>query len=211
MMRSFRFFAVAIAVAASSTVARANVIALNAIQAPAPQSTFTLSFSGQPLPSSFISNTHFTLQLDDQPRAGSAQFLNYYQTVAPLTLPDGQGGYVNTGDLTVQVEPGTSGGGSYDVSSGVFTTTETYRIDYTGDLTAIGLGNGGFVEFPSTSSGTITFDPILPGVGTIHQQWSGTYSPLGLDYTCEVFTTFPEPASLGLLGFAILAIRRKRA
>lgn len=209
-MRSLRFSLVAIAIAASTTAARANVLALSAIQAPTPDSTFTLSSGGQPLPSSFISNTNFTLQVDDQPRAGSAQFLNYYQTVAPLTLPDGQGGYVNTGNLTVEIEPGTSSGGSYDVASGLFTTTETYRITYTGDLTAIGLGNGGFVEFPSTSSGVISFDPVIPGVGTIHQQWSGTYSPLGLDYTCEVFTTFPEPASLGLLGFAVLALRRRR-
>ena len=210
-MRSLRYSVVAIAIAASSTAVRGNVIALNAVQAAAPQSTFTLSFSGQPLPSSYISNTTFSLQLDDQPRAGAAQFLSYNQNVAPLTLPDGQGGYVSTGDITVEIEPGTSGGGSYDVSSGLFTTTEIYKISYTGDLTSIGLGNGGFVEFPSTSSGTISFDPILPGVGTIHQQWSGTYSPLGLDYSCEVFTTFPEPASLGLLGFAILAIRRKRS
>lgn len=210
MMRSLRFSTVVLALAGFSSVAQANVMALNAVQAAAPDSTFTLSFAGQPLPSSFISNTQFSLQIDDQPRAGSAQFLNYYQNVAPLTLPDGQGGYVNTGNLTVEIEQGTSSGGSYDVATGLFTTTETYKITYTGDLTAIGLGNGGFVEFPSTSTGVISFNPVLPGMGTIHQQWSGTYSPLGLDYTCEVFTTFPEPASLGLLGLVIVALRRRR-
>src|SRR5262245_9863352 len=85
------------AVALAAASAQANMIALSAVQAATPDSTFTLSFSGNPLPSSFISNTAYVLQVDDQPApTGAAQFLSYYQNVAPLTLPDGQGGYVNT-------------------------------------------------------------------------------------------------------------------
>jgi|ERR1043166_8903468 hypothetical protein len=200
-----------LAVLALSSVTRANVVALSALQAASPDSTFTLSSGGQGLPSSFISNTTYTLQVDDgSGRTTGAQFLSYYQNVAPLTLPDGQGGYVNTGNLTVEIEPGTSGIGSYDALTGAFTTSETYKITYTGDLTAIGLQNGGFVEFPSTSTGIITFDAQDPSIGTISQHWSGTYSPLALDYACEVYTAFPEPASLGLLGLALLALRRRR-
>jgi MYXO-CTERM domain-containing protein len=212
MMRSSKLSIVSmLAVLALSSAARANVIALTALQAVSPDSTFTLSSGGQGLPSSFISNTVYKLQVDDGTgRTTGAQFLNYYQTVAPLTLPDGQGGYVNTGNLTVEMEPGTSGIGSYDPQTGAFTTSETYKITYTGDLTAIGLQNGGFVEFPSTSSGVITYDLQNPGTGTIEQHWSGTYSPLALDYTCAVYTAFPEPASLGLLGLALVALRRRR-
>src|SRR5205823_6124106 len=115
MMRSLKLSIVStLAVLALSSATRANVVALSALQATSPDSTFTLSSGGQPLPSSFISNTNYTLQVDDGSlRISNAQFLSYYQNVAPLTLPDGQGGYVNTGNLTVEIEPGTSGIGTY--------------------------------------------------------------------------------------------------
>jgi len=200
-----------VALTLAATSAQANIISLTANQVATPVSTFTLSFSGQPLPSSYISNTHFQMDVDGAVApSGLARFNSYYQNVDPLTLPDGQGGYVNTGNLTVQIVPGSSGVSSFNPATGEFTTTETYQIDYTGDLTSIGLGNGGSVFFPSTSTGVITFNPIDPTQGTISQHWSGRYDPLGLDYTCVVNTAFPEPAALSLLGLAGLAIIRRR-
>lgn len=190
--------------------ASAEPVNLFALQAAAPDSTFTLSFSGQALPSSFISNTNFQLELDSAIAGGTARFVNYYQNVAPLTLPDGQGGFVNTGDLTVTVVPGSSGIGTFDSLTGAFTTSETYRIDYTGDLRPIGLDDGGTVYFDSTSNGLVTFDNLDPSFGSIEQHWSGYYMPLGLDYTCQVYSVFPEPASMTLLALGALALRRRR-
>ncbi|MBI5763486.1 MAG: PEP-CTERM sorting domain-containing protein [Planctomycetes bacterium] len=207
-----RIFAAVALVAVLTVTASAAPIAIQAIQAPNPASTFQLSFSGNPLPSSFISNTSFALTVDNEPvGTGAASFQSYYQDVAPLTIPDGQGGFVDTGDLTVEIVPGSSGISSFDAGTGIFTTTETYKISYTGDLTSIGLENGGFILFPSTSTGIIAFDPVDPSIGTVVQNWQGTYLPLGLDYTCSVHATFPEPAAISLLGLGMLAVLRRRS
>lgn len=198
--------------AMSAASVSAAPISVQAIQAPNPASTFQLSFAGNPLPSSFISNTSFALTVDNEPvGTGAASFQSYYQDVAPLTIPDGQGGFVNTGDLTVEIVPGSSGISSFDAGTGIFTTTETYKISYTGDLTSIGLENGGFILFPSTSTGIIAFDPIDPSIGTVVQNWQGTYLPLGLDYTCSVHANFPEPAAISLLGLGMMAVLRRRS
>lgn len=199
-------------IAMSAASVSAAPISVQAIQAPNPASTFQLSFAGNPLPSSFISNTSFALTVDNEPAGtGAASFQSYYQDVAPLTIPDGQGGFVNTGDLTVEIVPGSSGISSFDAGTGIFTTTETYKVSYTGDLTAIGLGNGGFVLFDSTSIGTIAFDIGDPSIGTVVQNWQGTYAPLGLDYSCSVNATFPEPAAISLLGLGMMAVLRRRS
>lgn len=207
-----RAAAVIALVAMATASVSAAPISVQAIQAPTPASTFQLSFAGNPLPSSFISNTSFSLTVDNEPAGtGAASFQSYYQDVAPLTIPDGQGGFVNTGDLTIEIVPGSSGISSYDAGTGIFTTTETYKVSYTGDLTAIGLGNGGFVLFDSTSIGTIAFDVNDPSIGTVVQNWQGTYLPLGLDYACSVNATFPEPAAISLLGLGMLAVLRRRS
>ncbi|MEK6643544.1 MAG: hypothetical protein AABZ08_06510 [Planctomycetota bacterium] len=200
------------AVALMTASASAAPIAVNAIQAITPDSTFQLSFGGSPLPSSFISNTAFALTVDEEPiGVGAASFQSYYQNVAALSLPDGQGGFVNTGDLTIEIVPGSGGISAYDAGTGLFTTTEVYRVNYTGDLTAIGLGNGGFIDFPSTSTGIIAFDVNDPLSGTVAQQWQGTYLPLGIDYTCSVNAVFPEPAAISLLSLGMLAALRRRS
>jgi hypothetical protein len=174
---------------------------------PGMESTFTLDFGGGFIESSFISNTRFSLEVDPElGPLGSARFLSYSQQIASIDLPDPFGGPdpVPTGEITVEVLPGTSGLGAYNPLSGDFYTSETYRIHYTGDLSVYGLTEG-FVDLPSSSTGTITLS--APDRGTIRQEWEGTYTfpgtEVSVNYTCAVNTQIvPEPGSFWLLALA---------
>ncbi len=178
------------------------------------ESSFTFDFGGGFLQSAAISDTEFTLQVDPEGSAvGSAQFLSYAQQIESIDLPNPTGGSpIPTGALTVEVLQATAGVGSYDAATGAFSTSETYRIHYTGDLSAYGLV-GGFVDLPSQSTGMISSDG---GVERITQNWDGTYTFPGtnvsLAYTCQVHTqVVPEPTSwllLSILGLAGITRRR---
>jgi hypothetical protein len=180
------------------------------------ESTFTFDFGGGFFETAAISDTEFTLEIDaDASPAGSARFLAYQQRIESINLPDPTGGAtpIPTGELTVEVLSGTSGVGSYDANSGSFSTSETYRIHYAGDLSAYGL-TGGFVDLPSQSTGRIRNEG---GVWRIVQDWAGSYTFPGTNvsvaYTCQVNTqAVPEPGYLTLwyvLGLAGMALRRR--
>jgi len=228
LSRPLSLLTAALAVFAAAHTARADSATLVGLQDTSPGvfSGFTLDFGTGTPETALVSDTVFTLAVDDAPApTGTATFLSYSQNVASLNMPNplfgqpGQPQFLPTGPISVSIVPGTSGASSYLFDGGttppsaVFSTTEDYLISWTGDLTLLGLGgpNGGSIVFPSTSVGTIAYQTSVSG--TIHQEWSGTFTGLGfpIDYTCVVNTVFtPEPASLGLLFVAALALRRRR-
>lgn len=213
--RTSGFFVAGLTATLLASATYAAPVSLLATHDPGQPNSFSLSFFGGAMTrQAGISTTDFELLFDTDPNpTGSARFLSYNQSIDSIDMPDPQGGAdIPTGALTVEVVPGSSGISSFDPATGIFTTTETYRITYANDLTALGLGGpGSFVEFPSTSTGQIVYETATSG--RISQTWQGQYDLGGtiIDYTCEVNTQFtPEPATLALLAFAGLFISRRR-
>lgn len=159
-------------------------------------SFFTLDFGpGIPHAVANISSTDYVLNINST--LGTARFVSYHQEIEPLILPGG----ISTGDITVDVVPGTSVG-TFNHNTGEFNTTETYRIHFTGNLAPLGLVSP--VDLPGDSAGTITF---LPGrTGDIHSEWIGS-TLIGapgfqfpVNYACTVNTHFePSLAQADLL------------
>jgi hypothetical protein len=176
--------------------ASADPIAIVAGQTPARASSFSLDFGAfGGVSSALISQTDFALEIDAD--LGTAQFTQYEQAVDPLILPGG----FSTGNIRVEVVPGSSRGG-FDKLTGEFTTEELYAVYFDGDLSAFHLTSP--VVLPSTSSGTITLTAITGG--NVIMAWTGvsqlpnpfdpsTYIPFS--YTCSVTAAFaPEPVTL---------------
>jgi hypothetical protein len=159
-------------------------------------STFSLSFDGLGFSTSnFITQTDYVLQVDTD--TSDARFNSYKQNVEPLTLPGG----FSTGDIVVKVVRGSSKG-EFDVFTGTFSTSETYKIEFDGDLSAFGLTSP--VLLPGDSVGSVEFLP--DGSGRIAMDWEGEgqlpdpFNPrafLAFSYSCSVRTQFePEPIPL---------------
>lgn len=212
MRRIAMMSAAAIAMMAVGAAQAAPTLLL-ATQNPAVQSSFTLDFGDADIGegpigqrTALIASTSMGLELDGT----SARFSHYTQQVESLTLPGG----IETGDLTITVLDGTSSG-TFNSATGEFSTTEIYRIFFTADLSGIGFP-GNYVDFPSASSGVVTFDAGSVTSGSIGMNWTGSSELAGLpfDYTCAVDTLFeavPEPGALALLSAgAIALIRRSR-
>jgi hypothetical protein len=174
---------------------------------PGYESHFTFDFGGGFTETAAITNTEFSLWIDDLVLpSGDARFLSYFQEIDSVNLPDPQGGTtpIPTGQITVEIVGGTSGNGTYNPSTGAFSTSEVYRIHFNGDLSAYGL-TAGYVDLPSTSQGTISFENNL---GRIQQRWEGSYtfpgSNVSVNYQCAANTVIvPEPASA--IGLGVLA------
>lgn len=235
-MRSYPFIATALLLVLTiGTAASGEPTRLLAEQNPVEVSSFTLSFTDFGIDStSAIIDTNYELRtdletadvapsgrLDDIPAEFpmSARFVNYFQNVEPLILPDptGQSAGISTGNLRIEVVPGTSTG-TYDAATGEFTTTEFYVILFDGDLSGFGLESP--VILPSTSNGTVVFDS--EGVGRINMVWSGQgelanlqdpANPIRFTYECATQTEF-QTSTLGdntgdgvvnLADFAVLA------
>lgn len=195
-MRNYRTFQGAAAVLLGVTAvlpAQAAPLAVTAVQDASQPSTFSLDFGDLGgVASAQISATRFSLNIDVT--EGSAEFANYDQRIAPLTLPGG----FSTGNLRVRVVPGSSSG-SFNEFSGEFRTTETYEINFDGDLSAFGLISP--VYLPSASVGTISVNP-LDG-GNVELRWAGSsflpspFQPgtfIEFDYTCAVDAAFGAAA-----------------
>lgn len=171
----------------AGSAAWAVPMVLDAQQDTAQVSSFTLNFGpGAPLSSANIAETSFNLEID--PALGTARLLNYIQKVDPLMLPDGQGGVVSTGNLTISVLD--SQVGSFSRRTGVFTTQELYQIDFEGDLSAFGITSPFYL--PGSSTGKVTFDDVASGATELN--WVGSGSLLGglipFDYVCTVQGVF---------------------
>jgi len=193
--RAFRVTRMGAAVGALlfQAVASAAPLAIHGNQGPQQPSTFTLDFGDLAgTTSALISSTQFALELDAVD--GTAQFTAYDQHIAPLTLPGG----FSTGNLRVEVVPGSSTG-TFDDLSGVFRTDETYAIYFDGDLSAFGLTSPVFL--PGASLGTLRVDAVNGGNVQLH--WVGTsflpnpFSPgtfIPFEYTCSVSGAFAAAA-----------------
>lgn len=202
-------------VVATSVLAAPTVYRAVDDDRPGMESTFTFDFGGGFVESARISDTDFQLELDAD--AASARFLTYEQTIGSINLPNPTGGSdpIPTGEISVEILPNSSGTGSFDPLAGVFSTSEIYRVHFTGDLSAFGITES-FVDLPSNSQGTVDFE-----TGSIRQEWEGSYIFSGtnvrVDYTCEVNAMIvPEPAGLigmylGLLCLAAVIRRGRRA
>ncbi|MEK7994435.1 MAG: PA14 domain-containing protein, partial [Planctomycetota bacterium] len=167
-------------------------------QAPTPASSFSLSFDFGAFvetSSARISQTDFALEIDAD--LGTAQFTTYQQSVDPLILPGG----FNTGNIRVEVVPGSSRG-DFDKLTGEFNTSELYAVHFDGDLSMFHLTSP--VVLPSTSAGTVTLTALTGG--SVIMAWAGTSqlpNPFDLStfipfrYTCAVQAAFaPEPVTL---------------
>lgn len=176
--------------------ASAEPVALVATQAPTPASSFILDFGPYGgVASANISQTDFSLEIDAS--VEMARFVQYKQFVEPLTLPGG----ISTGNIRVEVVPGTSTG-TLNVLTGAFTTEELYAVHFDGDLSAYDLTSPVFL--PSASAGTLKLSALTGG--DVVMAWAGTsqltnpFDPstqISFDYTCAVRASFsPEPVSL---------------
>lgn len=200
----------ALAVFATAGSAQAGLVSLFATQNQALESSFTLDFGefGGPR-SALISETEFQLDLNPEAAPGlSAAFASYNQSADPLALPNPFGGAdLSTGPLTISIEE--SYGGTFNALTGEVTTSDLYRIEFTGDLSSLGIFSP--VLLPGSSTGVVSF--ATPNTGDIALNWAGTHNIGGLTfgYVCATNTTFtPEPASLALLGIGAMLLRRRR-
>ena len=165
------------------TGAQAAPIQVNATEDSAQPGFFQLDFGAKVgITSGNITSTDYGLEVD--PEAGTARLTDYYQEVESLNLFG-----FPTGDITVEIVPGSSTG-TYNKTTREFTTTETYSVSFTADLSAFGLFSP--AELPSTSTG---FLEITPGGLNSHVnlQWAGSSDIIpGAEfaYTCEVNTSF---------------------
>ena len=178
--------------------AAADPVALVATQAPNPASSFTLDFDFGVFVetvSARISQTDFELEIDAD--SGTARFAQYEQTIDPLILPGG----FSTGNIRVEIVPGTSGG-TLNVLTGEFTTEELYAVYFDGDLSPFHLTSP--VILPSASAGTVNLSALSGG--DVLMAWAGTsqlpnpFDPtaaIPFRYTCDVTAAFaPEPLTL---------------
>jgi hypothetical protein len=222
-----RTVAVGVLAAVATLAARpaaAALVSLDAVQAVTPASTFGLDFGdGAGFRNVNITETVFTMELDQRgtPDAWTAKFNSYAQQVPALELPDGQGGTLSTGAITVSIVPGSSSGTLVELPDGTFefTTTDTYEISFAGDLSAIGVFSP--VTLSGTTTGLSAPDDLraVGATGLVDIEWEGTQelgsSGILLAYRCNVAASYistvvPEPASLGLLAGGLIFVARRR-
>lgn len=185
---------VALGLLAATSVQAAPILVF-ATEDSAEPGFFTLDFgAGVGRSSGHITSTDYALEVD--PDAGTSRLVGYYQKVESLDLFG-----VPTGEITVEIVPGSSTG-TYNKETREFTTTELYRVFFTADLSAFGLFSP--VELPSTSIGTVDISTER-GASHVNLQWAGSSDIIPgqeFSYVCEVNTAFtssiPQILDIGL-------------
>ncbi len=187
---------------AAQTRLNAAPVAVLGTQSAAHTSSFTLDFGNLGgVSSARIAQTEFVLEVDAA--LGAARFAEYDQAVEPLTLPGG----VSTGNIRVQVVPGSSAG-TFDSLRGEFNTEELYAVHFDGDLSLYGLTSP--VVLPSTSLGLVNVS--ARDGGDVVMEWNGTgflpnpFDPgqfIQFSYTCSIGAAF-EPQPITLVELALI-------
>jgi len=161
---------------------------VQALQDQRVESSFALDFGpgGGGVASARISDTAFELEIDGLNQ--TARFVNYNQNIAAILLPGG----LDTGAIHVEVVPNSSSG-TYNRTTGEFTTSELYSIEFEGNLEAFGLVSP--VVLPSQSVGIV--DMEAGTIGRVTMNWAGTTNvPFDISYICTLFASFAStPAS----------------
>ena len=193
-MRLFKTALVGVAGLALTTAAVAEEVSLEGSD-PQQLSTFSLDFGDGVPRVSEISFTEFDLRVDSD--NGTARFAYYRQFAAPIELPT-PFGPISTGNLTIEIVPGSSTG-TFDSETNTFATNEDYVIYFDGDLSALGLTSP--VVLPAedsapTSAGDLQNTDNGLANGDVAIGWSGSYTldfggvPAPLNYNCSVNGTF---------------------
>ena len=160
------------------------------------ENQFTLTFFGDTpadnmVTSSKVVATRLSLEVDEE--NGTARFTDYYQIVAPLTLPLG----ISTGNIIVQIK---SSSGAYDRNTGDFTTHDEYEISFTNDLSFFGFTSP--VIIPSESHGNLNGGPSA--ARSIGMTWEGTgelansadpSDPYHYTYVCTSTSKIADPST----------------
>ncbi len=204
-MRVYRVTAVRAFVAGAACLVmtaavQAQPVTLLAQQDQSQVSSFTFDFGEfGGVASARITDTDLAIDVDTG--IGSAEFVEYSQQVDPITLPGG----ISTGNLQIEIVPGTSSG-TFDALTGEFATTELYAIHFDGDLSAYQLESPVYLEGNSMGSVALTTDLG----GSVALEWSGSgelvnpYDPnssISFSYTCSLAAGFPaEPVAMVGLG-----------
>ncbi len=179
----------------------ANVEALRAQNDPGVESFFSVDF-GTGARSASIARTDLVLSVE-RPDV-SASFLRYYQDVDALLIPTPFGD-VSTGPITVEIVSTPTLGELIEAGEGTFefTTTDTYSVSFTEDLSALGLASP--VLLDSTTTGTVAYDGAE--TGTISMVWQGAGvigapgNEIPFEYECRVNTRFStQPGDIDLDG-----------
>lgn len=177
--------------ALATSAVQAGPIYVDVTQDTSVESGFTLDF-GFPggVSNAQVSDTEFELEVD--PIAGTARFEHYMQHVDPLTLPSPEGP-VSTGDITITILA--SFGGTYDPQTGEFATNDIYRIEFDGDLSALGIQSP--FDLPSSSSATVEFTGVAAGTTALNWKGGGELpnsadpqNPFRFNYQCDVNGVF---------------------
>lgn len=173
-----------------SGAARGEPVSLIASQSVSPPSSFILDFGVfGGISSANITTTEFELEID--PAAGTARFVDYQQQVDPLILPDGSANGVSTGDITVEIIE--SLGGTFDRATGTFVTDDVYAVHFTGDLSAFGIQSP-FI-LPSTSTGTVSYTSLAGGTTDMEWIGEGLLAGIPFSYACAVNGSFTATIS----------------